>query len=75
MVQAALLTGCRYGELALLRVYDFDGEAGTTKVWQAAFAHFGRSRLRTCVPRSQFIELPDGAVIEVAGILRQYPRP
>ena len=29
MVQAALLTGCRYGELAALRPDDFDGEAGT----------------------------------------------
>jgi integrase len=32
MVQAALLTGCRYGELAALRVYDFDGEAGTITI-------------------------------------------
>ena len=28
MVQAALLTGCRYGELAALRASDFDSEAG-----------------------------------------------
>jgi integrase len=32
MVQAALLTGRRYGELAALRVHDFDGEAGTITV-------------------------------------------
>jgi len=29
LVQAALLTGCRYGELVALRVGDFDGAAGT----------------------------------------------
>ena len=32
MVQAALLTGCRYGELAALRPDDFDGEAGTITI-------------------------------------------
>lgn len=32
MVQAALLTGCRYGELAALRVSDFNGEAGTLTI-------------------------------------------
>jgi integrase len=32
MVQAALLTGCRYGELAALRANDFDGEAGTITI-------------------------------------------
>jgi integrase len=32
MVQAALLTGCRYGELSALRVSDFDSGAGTVTV-------------------------------------------
>jgi integrase len=32
MVQCALLTGCRYGEIAALRVSDFDAEAGTVTV-------------------------------------------
>jgi integrase len=32
MVQAALLTGCRYGEIAALRVDDFDHSAGTVTV-------------------------------------------
>jgi integrase len=32
MVQAALLTGCRYGELAALRPEDFDSEAGTIRI-------------------------------------------
>jgi integrase len=32
MVQAALLTGCRYGELAQLRVGDFDPRAGTLTI-------------------------------------------
>jgi integrase len=32
MVQAALLTGCRYGELTALRPDDFDGEAGTITI-------------------------------------------
>ncbi|MEX1205655.1 MAG: tyrosine-type recombinase/integrase [Dongiaceae bacterium] len=32
MVQAALLTGCRYGELAALRAADFNPDAGTLAV-------------------------------------------
>ncbi|MGE3366909.1 MAG: tyrosine-type recombinase/integrase [Rhizobiaceae bacterium] len=32
MVRAALLTGCRYGELAALRVSDFNPDAGTIAV-------------------------------------------
>ena len=32
MVQAALLTGCRYGELTALCPDDFDGEAGTITI-------------------------------------------
>jgi integrase len=32
MVQAGLLTGCRYGEIAALRVDDFDCSAGTVSV-------------------------------------------
>lgn len=32
LVQAALLTGCRYGELVAFRVADFDREAGTVSV-------------------------------------------
>ena len=32
LVQAALLTGCRYGELIALRVNDFDPESGTLRI-------------------------------------------
>jgi len=32
MVQAALLTGCRYGELAAIRSEDFDSDAGTIRI-------------------------------------------
>jgi integrase len=32
MIRAALLTGCRYGELAALRVADFNADAGTVTV-------------------------------------------
>jgi integrase len=32
MIQAALLTGCRYGELAAVRVADLDPEAGTLAI-------------------------------------------
>src|SRR5439155_21461176 len=32
MVRAALLTGCRYGELVALRVSDFNPDAGTLSV-------------------------------------------
>ncbi len=32
LVQAALLTGCRYGELTALRCGDFDAEAGTVHI-------------------------------------------
>jgi integrase len=32
LVQAALLTGCRYGEITAFRVADFDGVAGTVTV-------------------------------------------
>src|SRR5690606_25773272 len=35
LVQAALQTGCRYGELAALRVEDFNGDAGTIHVRQS----------------------------------------
>jgi integrase len=35
MVQAALLTGCRYGELASLHSEDFDSEAGTIRIGAA----------------------------------------
>ncbi len=34
LVRAALLTGCRYGELARLRVADFNADAGTITVAQ-----------------------------------------
>jgi integrase len=32
MMQAALLTGCRYGELAALHCHDFDATAGTVSI-------------------------------------------
>src|SRR5262249_26292585 len=32
LVQAALLTGCRYGEITALRIGDFDHDAGTVTV-------------------------------------------
>jgi integrase len=32
MVQAALLTGCRYGELASLKAVDFNSDAGTIAI-------------------------------------------
>src|SRR5262249_54645150 len=32
LVQAALLTGCRFGELAALQVHDFNRDAGTLHV-------------------------------------------
>jgi integrase len=35
LVKAALLTGCRYGELTALQVRDFDAEAGTVHVHQS----------------------------------------
>jgi integrase len=35
LVQAALLTGCRYGELAALQVRDFNSDAGTLHVHQS----------------------------------------
>ncbi|MGB6924315.1 MAG: site-specific integrase [Methyloceanibacter sp.] len=35
LVQAALLTGCRYGELCRLKVSDFDSSAGTLFVQQS----------------------------------------
>lgn len=35
MVQAALLSGCRYGELASLQVSDYNAEAGTLWIRQA----------------------------------------
>jgi len=33
LVQAALQTGCRYGELGRLRVRDFNPDAGTLAIW------------------------------------------
>ena len=41
MIQAALLTGCRYSELAALCLEDFDGEAGTIRI---RTAKSGRAR-------------------------------
>jgi integrase len=41
LVQAAILTGMRYGELARLTVGDFDPDAGTVAVW---LAKSGKSR-------------------------------
>jgi integrase len=35
LVQAALLTGCRYGELCKLKVADFNAESGTVTVQQS----------------------------------------
>lgn len=35
LVQAALMTGCRYGELCRLTVDDFDAKAGTLRVQQS----------------------------------------
>jgi integrase len=35
LVQAALQTGCRYGELARLRVHDFNPDSGTVTVQQS----------------------------------------
>jgi integrase len=39
MVQGALLTGCRYSELARLRVHDFNPDAGTIHVRESKSGH------------------------------------
>jgi integrase len=39
MVQGALLTGCRYFELARLRVHDFNPDAGTIHVRESKSGH------------------------------------
>jgi integrase len=35
LAQAALQTGCRYGELTRLKVGDFNADAGTLAIWQS----------------------------------------
>ena len=35
LAQAALQTGCRYGELTRLKVGDFDADNGTLSIWQS----------------------------------------
>jgi integrase len=35
LAQAALQTGCRYGELARLKVGDFNADSGTMAIWQS----------------------------------------
>jgi integrase len=35
LAQAALQTGCRYGELTRLKVGDFNGDSGTLAIWQS----------------------------------------
>ena len=35
LAQAALETGCRYGELCRLKVSDFNADAGTLSIWQS----------------------------------------
>jgi integrase len=39
MVQGALLTGCRYSELARIRVHDFNPDAGTIHVRESKSGH------------------------------------
>jgi hypothetical protein len=47
LVQAALLKGARYGQLAKATVADFNADAGTIELWtRKATGHADRLRLR-----------------------------
>jgi integrase len=70
LVQAALLTGCRYGELVAFRVSDFDREAGTVSV-RASKA----GRLRHVVLTEDGIALFERHVAGKLGAALILPRP
>jgi integrase len=74
LVQAALLTGCRYGELAGFRVADFNADAGTLHV-QASKAGKPRHVVLTEDGQTFFQEITAGRGADEALLQRAAGRP
>jgi integrase len=70
LVQSALLTGCRYGEIIAFRVADFDREAGTVSVRTSK-----AGRPRHVVLTEDGIELFERHIAGKVGTALVFPRP